>query len=81
VAVASKTYSFRAPGKLSERMREARAAMPKVFSSSGKSDYFTRAFPVAVQQQLSGPSESSGQIVRAIVEAFVSTVERVQSKP
>jgi hypothetical protein len=83
MAVADRTYSFRAPREFAERMREARAALPKIFSSGEETDHFTREFEVAVLRRVRGLQETPGQaeFVRAIADAFVSTVERVQREP
>jgi hypothetical protein len=83
MAVADRTYSFRAPSDFAERMREARAALPKVFSSGEETDHFTREFEVAVLRRMRGLPDTPGQaeFARAIAEAFVSTIERVQREP
>lgn len=83
MAVADRTYSFRAPGDFGERMREARAALPTIFSSGKETNHFTREFEIAVLRRLRGLPETRGQaeFARAIAEAFVSTVERVQREP
>jgi hypothetical protein len=83
MAVADRTYSFRAPSDFAERMREARAALPKIFSSGEETDHFTREFEVAVLRRVRGLAETPGQaeFARAIADAFVSTIERVQREP
>jgi hypothetical protein len=83
VATADKTYSFRAPSDFGERMRAARAALPKIFSSGGETDHFTREFEVSVLRRLRHLPETPGQaeFARAIAEAFVATGERVQREP
>lgn len=80
MAVADKTYSFRAPNELTERIRAARAALPEIFSSTPMGDHFTHEFEIAVLRRVRRLPETRGQMefVRAITDAFVSTVERVQ---
>lgn len=82
-AAADRTYSFRAPSDFAKRMREARAALPKVFSHGKETDHFTREFEVAVLRRMRGLPDTPGQaeFARAIAEAFVATVERVQREP
>lgn len=79
MAVADKTYSFRAPSELSDRLREARAALPEIFASVERGDHFSHEFEVALLRRLRRLPDSRNQteFVRAITEAFVSTVERV----
>lgn len=83
MAVAARTYSFRAPSDFAQRMREARAALPKIFSSGKETDHFTREFEVTVLRRTRDLPDTPGQaeFARAIAEAFVSTVERVQREP
>lgn len=83
MSVADRTYSFRAPSDFAERMRDARAALPKIFSSGEETDHFTREFEVAVLRRMRGLPVTPGQaeFARAIADAFVSTVERVQREP
>jgi hypothetical protein len=80
MAVADKTYSFRAPSELADRIRAARAALPEIFSSTELGDHFTHEFEIAVLRRLRRLPETRSQteFVRAITDAFVSTVERVQ---
>jgi hypothetical protein len=80
MAVADKTYSFRAPSELADRIRAARTALPEIFSSTERGDHFTHEFEIAVLRRLRRLPETRGQteFVRAITDAFVSTVERVQ---
>jgi hypothetical protein len=83
MAVADRTYSFRAPHDFADRMRDARTALPKIFSSGEETDHFTREFEILVLRRMRGLPDTPGQaeFARAIAEAFVSTVERVQREP
>ncbi|MHB1999077.1 MAG: hypothetical protein ACYCSI_02640 [Solirubrobacteraceae bacterium] len=80
MTVADKTYSFRAPTELADRIRAARVALPEIFSSVPRGDHFTHELEIAVLRRLRRLPETRSQMefVRAITEAFVSTVERVQ---
>jgi hypothetical protein len=80
---AQKTYSFRAPSDFAERIRLARAALPKIFASVDETNHFTHEFEIAVLRRTRRLPETPGQteFVRAITEAFVSTVERVLREP
>lgn len=80
MAVADKTFSFRAPSELADRICAARAALPEIFSTAQLGDHFTHEFEIAVLRRLRRLPETRGQaeFVRAITEAFVATVERVQ---
>ena len=77
---ADKTYSFRAPSDFAERMREARAALPAIFSGGGEGDHFMHEFELALLRRLRDLPETPGQaeFVRAVTEALVATTERVQ---
>lgn len=80
MAVADRTYSFRAPSELADRIRAARMALPEIFSSTELGNHFTHEFEIAVLRRMRRLPETRGQteFVRAITDAFVSTVERVQ---
>jgi hypothetical protein len=62
-------------------MHQARATLPKISSSSDAINSFTREFPAMVQRSLLNVPDTPGLTTRAIVEAFVSTVEGVQREP
>jgi hypothetical protein len=83
VAVADRTYSFRAPSEFAERMRKARAALPALLANRAESDHFGWEFELALMRRLRRLPETSGQaeFARAVTEALVETAERVQREP
>lgn len=83
MAVADKTYSFRAPSDLGERMRVVREALPAILSDRAESSHFTREFEVALLRRLRRLPASSGQagFARAVTEALVVTAERSMREP
>lgn len=83
MAIAQKTYSFRAPSEFADRMREARAAIPDILADRGESEHFTREFEVALLRRLRRLPETAGQaeFARAVTEALVATTERIRREP
>jgi hypothetical protein len=79
VAVADKTYSFRAPSEFSERLRQARDGFDIVTHDAELSAHLGNEFELALLRRLRklGDGLPDGVFVRAIVEAFVSAAERV----
>jgi hypothetical protein len=80
MAVADKTFSFRAPSELSERLQHAREGFDSVTHSTELSAHLGNEFELALLRRIRklGESVPDGVFVRAIVEAFVSASERVQ---
>ncbi len=80
MAVAAKTYSFRAPGELSERLRQARVGFDAVTHDAELSAHLGNEFELALLRRLRKLDEHvpDGVFVRAIVEAFVGAAERVR---
>jgi hypothetical protein len=83
MAVADKTYSFRAPSDLAKRMRDARAALPTLLTTPEESDHFGWEFELALMRRLRHLPETSGQaaFARAVIEVLVETTERIQREP
>jgi hypothetical protein len=80
VAVADRTYSFRASSELSERLRHARDGFDTVTHDAELSAHLGNEFELALLRRLRklGEDLPDGVFVRAIVEAFVSAAERVR---
>ena len=83
MAVAQKTYSFRAPSEFADRMRAARSAIPAILADRSESGHFQREFEVALLRRLRRLPETAGQaeFARAVTEALVATIERIQREP
>jgi hypothetical protein len=83
MAVAQKTYSFRAPSEFADRMRAARSAIPAILADRAESGHFQREFEVALLRRLRRLPETAGQaeFARAVTEALVATTERIQREP
>jgi hypothetical protein len=83
MAVADKTYSFRAPSDFAKRMHNARAALPTLLTTREESDHFGWEFELALMRRLRRLPETSGQaeFARAVTEALVETTERIQREP
>jgi hypothetical protein len=80
MAVADKTYSFRAASELSERLKYAREGFDKVTHDVELSAHLGNEFELALLRRLRklGDEVPDGVFMRAIVEAFVSAAERVR---
>ena len=84
VAIAQKTYSFRAPGEFAERMREARAGHSATSSRPPECRRTSRTssrLPCCALAQTSGNRGAEREFARAMTEALVATIERVQREP
>lgn len=80
MAVAAKTYSFRAPAELSERLQRAQEDFRAIMGDSELSAHFDNEFDLALLRRLRrlGDDITDGLFTRAITEAFVSAIERVR---
>lgn len=80
VAVADKTYSFRAPRALSDRLKLARESFGAATHDSELSAHLGNEFELALLRRLRklAPDTTDGVLVRAIVEAFVAATHRVR---
>jgi len=80
MAVADRTYSFRAPSEFSERLRHARDGFDAVTHDAELSAHLGNEFELALLRRLRklGKNVPDGVFVRAIVEAFVGAAERVR---
>lgn len=78
-----KIYSFRAPSDFADRMREARAALHDILADTAEADHFSHEFEIALYRRLRDLPETPGQseFARAVTEALVATVERIQREP
>lgn len=80
MAVADRTYSFRAPSHLSERLKLARESFGAASHDSELSAHLGNEFELALLRRLRklAPDAADGVLVRAIVEAFVAAAGRVR---
>ena len=83
MAIAQKTYSFRAPSEFADRMREARSGLQSILADAAEADHFSHEFEIALIRRLRDLPETPGQaeFARAVTEALVVTVERVRREP
>jgi hypothetical protein len=79
MAVAAKTYSFRAPTDLSDRLRRAQDEFRAITRDTELSAHFGNEFELALLRRLRrlGDDITDGVFTRAITEAFVSAIERI----
>jgi hypothetical protein len=80
MAVADRTYSFRAPSELSERLKRARESFDAATHDAELSAHLGNEFELALLRRLRklAPDTTDGVLVRAIVEAFVAAADRVR---
>jgi Ser/Thr protein kinase RdoA (MazF antagonist) len=80
MAVAAKTYSFRAPGDLGARLHRAQEDFRSITRDTELSAHFGNEFELALLRRLRrlGDDITDGVFTRAITEAFVSAIERVR---
>lgn len=80
MVVAAKTYSFRAPSDLSERLRRAQGDFRSIMRDRELASHFDNEFDLALLRRLQqlGEGVADGVFTRAIAEAFVSAIERVR---
>ncbi|HKG39086.1 MAG TPA: hypothetical protein VKB25_08880 [Conexibacter sp.] len=79
MAATAKTYSFRAPGELSERLLRAQGDFRSITRDTELSAHFGNEFELALLRRLRRLDDpvTDGVFTRAITEAFVSAIERV----
>jgi predicted DNA-binding protein len=75
-----RTYSFRAPSNLGERLREAREGFEMAARDASLADHLGNEFGLELLRRLRAHSEDvpDGMFIREIVEAFVSAGQRVR---
>lgn len=80
MAVADRTYSFRAPSELSNRLKLARESFGAATHDAELSAHLGNEFELALLRRLRelAPDATDGVLVRAIVEAFVAATDRVR---
>jgi hypothetical protein len=80
MAVADRTYSFRASNELSERLRLARESFGAAMHDAELSAHLGNEFELALFRRLRklAPDAADGVLVRAIVEAFVAANDKVR---
>jgi len=80
MAVAAKTYSFRAPENLGERLQRAQGDFRSIMRDRELAAHFDNEFDLALLRRLQqlGEGIADGVFTRAIAEAFVSAIERVR---
>lgn len=80
MAVAHKTYSFRAPGEFGDRLQQVRDDFSTFMRDAELSAHLGNEFELALLRRLRelGEEVPDGVFVRAIAEAFVSASECVR---
>lgn len=75
MALADRTFSFRAPAQFAERLRNAEQAYGKLACDPVAAARVTRYLEIALR---CAPDEAAvqGRVLRAVTEAFVGAVER-----
>ncbi len=79
MAIAAKTYSFRASSDLSDRLQRAQTSFREITRDAELSAHLGNEFELALLRRLRrlGDDVTDGVFTRAITEAFVSAIERV----
>ncbi|HZV74733.1 MAG TPA: hypothetical protein VFF79_13545 [Conexibacter sp.] len=80
MAAAAKTYSFRAPGDLGDRLHRAQDDFRSIMRDRELAAHFGNEFDLALLRRLQqlGQGIADGVFTRAIAEAFVGAIERVR---
>lgn len=79
MALADRTFSFRAPAQFAERLRSAEQAYGVLARDPVAAARVTHDLEIALLRQLRrapGAAAVQGQVLRAATEAFVGAVER-----
>lgn len=76
MAGADRIYSFRAPSSLGERVLAAERQHARLALDPQLARHISREVEIALLRQSRVESGSPGAIMRSVVEAFVSAVER-----
>lgn len=77
MATADRTYSFRAPSNLGDRVLAAQRQHARLVLEPGLARHISREVEIALLRQSRDTATGShGAIMRSVVEAFVCAVER-----
>lgn len=78
MALADRTYSFRAPAQLAERLRDAEDAYARLARDPRTAARISRQLEIELIRGLRKPGQAvvQGRVLRAVTEAFVDAVER-----
>ncbi len=83
MALADRTFSFRAPAQLAERLRTAEQAYGDLARDPATAARITRELELELQRRLRREPDRAavqGRLLRAVTEAFVSAVERAMEE-
>lgn len=82
MALADRTFSFRAPAALADRLRDAERAYAQLALEPAVAAQISRELEIGLQRRLRRAAERSvqGQVLRAVTEAFVEAVERAMGE-
>ncbi len=79
MALAGRTYSFRAPAQLAERLRVTEHAYQVLTRDPATATRITRELEIELQRRLRREGEHvavQGRLLREVTDAFVTAVER-----
>lgn len=83
MAIVDRTYSFRAPAELAERLRVSQRAYRILARDPATATRITRELEIEMQRRLRADGERpavQGQVLRAFTDAFVTAVERAMDE-
>lgn len=81
MAIADRTFSFRAPSDLRERLAHAERAYAALAEDADTAGQITRELEIRLQRRLHGAGAgdaNQGRILRAVVEAFIEATESAE---
>ncbi|MEJ7894645.1 MAG: hypothetical protein WKF94_18590 [Solirubrobacteraceae bacterium] len=84
MALADRTFSFRAPAQLAERLRDAERAYRQLARDPAAAARVTRDLEIELLRRLRREPDVAavqGQVLRAVAEAFVGAIERAVDEP
>lgn len=83
MALADRTFSFRAPAELAERLCDAERAYAELALDPAVAAQISRELEIELQRRLRRDPERDavqGRVLRAVTEAFVGAVERAMGE-
>ncbi len=83
MAIVDRTFSFRAPAELAERLRGAERAYAELALDPAVAAHISRELEIELQRRLRRDPDRravQGRVLRAVIESFVGAVERAMSE-